>query len=203
MSLPGPTLFLDFILLCLMIEATPGPNMGSLALVAMRSGLRAGMMMVVGISVGLSVVALVSALGGAVALTHYPWLGQGLRVAGACYLFWLAWEAWQTADIPYSVHTQPESRYMRQGLVLNLLNPKAMIFYAVVMPRFAQDQLPLWPQLAILSAVSVAIATLMHSGIALLASRGHGTRPRWMSQRRIHRLFAVLLGLVALWFLLG
>ena len=71
-------------------------------------------------------------------------LYQALRRGGVLYLLWLAWEAWSTADeiAPDEAHAGSHAlaSAFRRGLITNLLNPKAAIFYIAVLPEFVHVQ---------------------------------------------------------------
>ena len=84
---------LAFILTCLVIELTPGPNMAYLALLSASIGRRAGFAATLGVALGLLIVGLAAALGLAAVIANSRLLYEALRWAGVLYLFWLAWEA--------------------------------------------------------------------------------------------------------------
>jgi homoserine/homoserine lactone efflux protein len=58
-----------------------------------------------------------------------------------------------------------------QGLLVNLTNPKAIVFMAALMPQFIDPARPQWPQLAIIGATMCSIDVAVMSGYALLAAR--------------------------------
>ncbi|MEX0860356.1 MAG: LysE family transporter, partial [Cucumibacter sp.] len=89
--------------------------------------------------------------------------------------------------------------FFRRGLVTNLLNPKAAIFYVTVMPNFTQAGTPLWPQMAILTLVYVSAATLVHSGIVVVAASLTAAFARDHWRRTLGIVFALLLVAVAGW----
>lgn len=203
--MPSEILF-QFLLVCLIIEATPGPNMGTLALLSLEGGRRAGMMMVAGIATGLALLGLFAAFGMASLLAAYPLLYQWLRWLGIAYLLWIAWSSWrgEAEASPSRLSRAGENfRYVRHGLILNLLNPKAAIFYVSVLPGFINTQQPALSQTLILTAISVMVATAAHSLIVLFASRFAPKPDGHTSRQKLRRIFAVLLALVALWIALA
>ena len=82
---------------CLVIELTPGPNMGYLALLTATQGRRAGTAAALGVGLGLLAVGLAAALGLTAIISNSYILYELLRWGGVAYLLWLSWEAWQTA----------------------------------------------------------------------------------------------------------
>ena len=95
---------IPFLLAVGLIELTPGPNMGYLALVASRSGRSAGMATVAGITLGLVIYLAASVFGLAEAALRWPWIYEILRWAGAAYLGWLAIDTWRGPGRPTVPH---------------------------------------------------------------------------------------------------
>ena len=195
-----PTTLAAFALTSLLIEVTPGPNMTYLALIAATDGRRPGFAAVAGVATGLAVVGLAAALGLAALIDRVPVLYQALRWGGAAYLLWLAWKAWRGGEAAseHAALGSPMGRYFRRGLVTNLLNPKAAVFYLAVLPGFLAPAAGVSDTLT-LSAVSVAVATAVHGGIVAAAGAAQG----WLSDpgrvAPVQRGMALALAGVALW----
>ena len=153
-------------LTCAIIEITPGPNMAYLAALSLSRGWRIGLAAVAGVALGLSVYGIAAALGVAAIIESSTLLYQALRWGGVIYLLWLAFNAWSSADDVASEgkpgHDHTRASAFRRGLITNLLNPKAEVFYVAVLPEFLD---PSAGRIAIqtltLSAIYVAIATLI------------------------------------------
>lgn len=165
---------LAFALTALIIEITPGPNMTYLAALSLSNGARTGFAAVAGIALGLLTYGVIAAFGLAAVIDNSPLLYGLLRWGGVIYLLWLAWESWTEEEntSPVAVNGGNERPWLafRRGLITNLLNPKAAVFYIAVLPEFIQaDGRPLFAQTLLLSVVYVGIATLVHSGIVALA----------------------------------
>lgn len=195
---------LSFAVTCFIIEITPGPNMAYLAALSLAQGRRAGFAAVAGIALGLAIYGMAVALGLGAVIEHSELLYQGLRWAGVIYLFWLAWEAWvaerdlsSTGDGRIDISAETA---FRRGLLTNLLNPKAAIFYVAVLPEFVQiGRGSVGAQTFTLSAIYVAVATLVHAVIVLLASRLQGLIRTPQNRRTVRRVLAVLLAGIAVW----
>jgi threonine/homoserine/homoserine lactone efflux protein len=187
-----------FALASLLIELTPGPNMTYLAIISVSKGRRAGFATVAGVATGLAVLGVIGAVGVAALVQESPPLYQGLRWAGVIYLLWLAFDGWRGINDGFSDGF--DSRHFVRGLVTNLLNPKAALFYVTVLPQFIDQTKPLLGQTLVLSAVYVAVATLVHGMIVVLAGslRPFLTAPR--KEMIVRRTLSLLLALVALWF---
>jgi threonine/homoserine/homoserine lactone efflux protein len=163
---------LTFIITAAIIELTPGPNMGYLAVLSASAGRRAGLAATAGVAVGLAGVGIASSLGLAAIVAASNFVYELLRWGGALYLLWLAWEGWRKAadGIEQSVDPSGHAKFFLRGLITNLLNPKAAIFYLSVFPAFIDADRPLFPQTIILLAVYVTIATIIHLSIVLGAA---------------------------------
>jgi threonine/homoserine/homoserine lactone efflux protein len=199
-----PASLLGFALTCVVIEITPGPNMGYLAALALSRGWRAGVAAVAGVALGLTIYGLAAALGLAALIERSPLLYEVLRWAGIAYLGWLAWDAWSEPDeiAPDAAggHDGALGTAFRRGLLTNLLNPKAGIFYVAMVPTFVTSGTDVLAQTLLLSGIFVVIATAIHSSIVLLASRLHDylADPAW--RRPVRRVLALALAGIAIWF---
>jgi threonine/homoserine/homoserine lactone efflux protein len=198
---------LAFALTALIIEITPGPNMTYLAALSLSNGMRTGFAAVLGIALGLSTYGIVAALGLAALIDNSPLLYGLLRWGGVAYLLWLAWESWSSEHetSPEEAGGDIDSPWLafRRGLITNLLNPKAAVFYVVVLPDFIQlDAGSVVVQTLLLSFVYVSIATAIHSAIVALAGTLQTAIGGKQYQRTIRRGLALALVGIALWFAL-
>lgn len=200
---PLPEVLIPFLLTSLVIEVTPGPNMAWIALLSATSGRAAGFAAVGGIALGLGIQGLLAALGLAAIITAWPAVYLALHLAGVGFLVWLAWESWRDAGDP--VHHLPGggetvSDGFGRGLVSNLLNPKAAVFFVSVLPGFlaAKDGVDV---ALVLSALYVAVATTVHGAIVLAAGGLRGWLASPAFSARMHRFQAIALLLVAIWLL--
>jgi threonine/homoserine/homoserine lactone efflux protein len=196
---------LGFALAVLLIELTPGPNMAWLSGLAATEGRHAGFAAVAGVALGLLANGVLAALGLAALLGAVPQLWQGLQWAGALMMVFLAIEAWRGAD---GAQRQPGSdglhrRAFMTGALINLLNPKAYIFFLVVAPQFLGGEGLSLANALTLAVVSAAIATLIHIALVLMGARAHG----WLADPRrtlwARRGFAAIMLVVAASFLMA
>jgi threonine/homoserine/homoserine lactone efflux protein len=186
----------------LIVELTPGPNMTTLAVLSARAGRRAGTAAVTGVALGLLIVGLAAALGLAALIDRSPWLYEILRWSGVGYLFWLAWVGWHgESDVsPDPIDgSEADLRYFRQGLITNVLNPKAGVFYLSILPNFIDAGRSVLTQTITLILVYVAVATVIHLAIVGLADRARVALDNPGRRRIARRVLSLLLALVALW----
>lgn len=192
---------LPFIFTSLVIELTPGPNMGYLAVLSLERGRISGLAAVAGVALGLLLLGLLAGFGLGTLVSETQWLYEAVRWAGIAFLLWLAWDAYRESRQP--LETDGGSGrlwgYFQRGLVTNLLNPKAAVFYIAVLPNFAGEDGG-WQEL-ILTLLYVAVATAVHATIVLLAST---LQPLIASDRLRARMgvaFALLMVGIAAWVL--
>jgi threonine/homoserine/homoserine lactone efflux protein len=192
-----PSALWQFALAALLIELTPGPNMSYLAIISVSNGWRAGFATVAGVALGLASIGAIAAFGIAALIQSSDLLYEVLRWAGALYLLWLAYEGWRGEEASQDMG---DARNFMRGLITNLLNPKAALFYVAVLPQFVDAGKPVLAQTLVLSAVYVAIATVVHGMIVLLGGSVEPLLTNPARERLIRRVLSVLLAGVALWF---
>jgi threonine/homoserine/homoserine lactone efflux protein len=199
---------LAFALTALIIEITPGPNMTYLAALSLSGGMRTGFAAVAGIAIGLFTYGIVAAFGLAAVIDNSPLLYGLLRWGGVAYLLWLAWQSWSSEretspDATDGPDGEPWIAF-RRGLITNLLNPKAAVFYVAVLPEFIRPGAgSVMSQTLALSAVYVTIATAIHAGIVALAGSLQSMVAASNSRRLVRRLLALALVIIAIWFALA
>lgn len=176
--------------------------MAYLAILSASVGRRAGFAATFGVAIGLLILGLMAAIGLTAIIANSRWIYEALRWGGVIYLFWLAWEGWRGDEetSPGKAGVEVEgAKFFIRGLVTNLLNPKAGIFYVAVLPTFVTDERPLVGQTIMLSVIYVAVATFVHGTIVLLAD---SARP-WLEDRRrntiLRRVLSLLLVGIAIW----
>jgi threonine/homoserine/homoserine lactone efflux protein len=191
-----------FLLLCLTVELTPGPNMAYLAVLTVNAGKRAGFAAVAGIALGLLMIGALAAFGVAALIAQSVLLSRLLLGVGVIYLLWLAWSTWH--ESPSTDHNTDgpatkRATYFKRGIITNLLNPKAFLFYAAVLPSFVGGHVPATAYALMLTLISVTIATIVHITIVILGSqfRPYLIHPR--RQRMVRRVMALMLAAIAGW----
>ncbi|MFL0355542.1 LysE family translocator [Erythrobacter sp. GH1-10] len=194
---------IGFALAVLLIELTPGPNMGWLVALTLTEGRRAGLAAISGIALGLASNAALSVLAASWVLQQSDALAQGISLLGAAMMAYLAWQAWRDTgeSSPDTMPFRAARHHALAGFTINLLNPKATLFFVTVMPQFVPDGRPTYAQGLTMAAISVAIATGIHLALILGAER---VRPVLMADGRalvVRRVLAVGMLGVGAWFL--
>ena len=204
--LPPAELLAPFLLTVAITELTPGPNMGYLALVGSRWGRVAGLMSVAGVTLGLAVYLAATVAGLTRLFLEWPWVFESLRWLGAGFLIWLAVDSWrgstEAVDASGGTAAPGGRRLFWRGVLANVLNPKAALFYAVLLPGFTDPKAenPV-AQMALLGSIHLAVATSVHLAIVLTASslRPRDAAHRERTDRLAGRVMAVGLVAVAVW----
>lgn len=195
-------LLIPFLITAILIELTPGPNMAWLALTSASHGKRAGLAAVAGIAGGLALLAGASAAGLAELAARSPLAFGLLRYAGFAYLLWLAWQTWvgERQSASEDIRHMVAGKWFRRGLLLNVLNPKAAVFFVAVLPGYIHADASVAGQTMLLSGSYVVIASLVHLAIVLLAAQAYIWLQSGRRETFIRRFFAGLLAAVAMWF---
>ena len=196
---------LAFALASLVIELTPGPNMAWLALLSLERGRIAGLVAVAGVTLGLLLLGLAAGFGLGALVADNRWLYETLRWSGVAFLLYLAWDSYAQSRKPIERRDTDDRLivYFRRGLVSNLLNPKAALFYVTVLPNFIDVARPsLWQSLS-LTVVYVAVATAVHAAIALAGSLLQPLFSTDRARRALGLAAGVLLVAIAIWMALA
>ncbi len=191
-----------FTLTALLIELTPGPNMAYLATLALDRDRAVAMAAVAGVALGLAVVGTLAALGVAAAIEQSTLLYQALRWLGVGYLLWLAATGFfSNAEASSEDVAAGMASGFARGLVANLLNPKAAVFYVSVLPNFVRtDAGHVTSQTLLLGAVYVTVATAVHTAIVLAAGALRPVLVRPDTRKTVRRVLSVALAGIAVWF---
>jgi threonine/homoserine/homoserine lactone efflux protein len=189
---PSPETFLVFAALSLGLAVTPGPNMLYLISRSLAQGTGAGMVSLVGCQFGSLTIMVCAAAGITAALLAVPYAWDILRIGGAAYLLYLAWQSVRPGGQPiFAARTmprEPSSRLFWVGFATAALNPKVALFYMAVLPPFLDPERGnLFLQAAILGFVQIAICTAWDAVLvwgAAGAARFLGSNPTWMAAQR-------------------
>ena len=192
-----PVRFAEFLAIALLVELTPGPNMGWLAALSARDGRRAGLAAVAGVTAGLGVLALAAAAGLNAAIHAEHRLIHVIDWAGVAVMGLLTWDAVAAArrpQAPVDKATASGGAFAR-GFLTNLFNAKALAFFATVPPRFLRAGAAAGAGLGLLMSGYVLVSVLVHAAIVLLAARlGAGA-----GQQRLAWIAAAGLAAVTAW----
>jgi len=186
------------------IVLTPGPNMIYLTSRSISQGRLAGMISLAGVGLGFVCYMFASALGLAALFKTVPIAYDVVRIAGAIYLGYLAWNMIKPKGAslfePQELAPHSPRRLLIMGLVTNLLNPKIALMYAALIPQFIDTAAgSTFEQFIQLGMVQVVIAVAVNCIIVIAASSVSTTLTSNPTAMRIQRwVSGTVLGIFAI-----
>ena len=137
----------SFFLLSLALGIAPGPDILFVLAQSLAQGWGAGSLVTLGLCTGLVFHVSMAAFGIAAVLRKYPWVFQLVTWGGAAYLLYLGIGAWRSASVvtvsssgDAVTEALPCLQLYTRGIVMNMLNPKVMLFFLALMPRFVEPE---------------------------------------------------------------
>jgi threonine/homoserine/homoserine lactone efflux protein len=193
-----------FALTALVLVLTPGPNMVYCVSRTLSQGRAAGLVSLAGVLLGFIVHLLAATFGLTAVLTAVPLAFDALRLAGAAYLLWLAWDAFRPGgSTPFVARQLPvdsAGRLFRMGFLTNLLNPKVALFYLSFFPQFLHpDRGSVLLQSLQLGAVQILVSGSVNTLLIIGADRISAflaRSRRWLAAQRY--LMGTTLGVLAI-----
>lgn len=183
---------LAFAITAFVIIVVPGPSVLFAVGRALALGRRASLLTVLGNAAGSALPLTAAAVGLGSVLAASTTLLSAVKLAGAGYLIYLGVRAFRerrslSASLEAKVTPTAGRRLVRQGFFVGMTNPKTIVFFAAILPQFADRSAGALPaQLLFLGAVFIVIGLVSDSAWALLA----GTARNWFA-RSPRRLEAV------------
>ncbi|MDN3557495.1 LysE family translocator [Halomonas maura] len=190
--MPDWTSLIGFSLVALGMVLTPGPNMIYLISRSICQGRMAGLISLSGVALGFVFYMLCAAFGITAIVLAIPYAYDALRIGGALYLLWLAWQAVRPGGgSPFQVRQLPKDSHARlfcMGFVTNLLNPKIAIMYLALLPQFIEPQYgSVLAQSLMLGTFQIVISVGVNALIVVIAgaiASFLAGRPVWIAAQR-------------------
>ncbi|MDQ4489001.1 LysE family transporter [Sinomonas sp. ASV486] len=183
---------------CLLISFTPGAGAINTMSNSLTSGFRRAIWGVLGQQAALVVHLAIVAAGLGVLVASSPAAFNVIRYLGAAYLVYLGVRQFvskpdTSPDAVTSLAREPAWSMFRRGLWVNLLNPKAIVFFLAFIPGFVRPDLPLWSQYLVIGATIVCVdVVVMWFFFALAAKSFKRFTTSESGQRVLGRVFGVL-----------
>jgi threonine/homoserine/homoserine lactone efflux protein len=194
--------FLAFAGLVIFAAISPGPAVLMAARTGLTEGFRTGVMLAMGIGTGAVIWALAAMFGLNIVFAAAPSLLWALKIGGAAYLLWMAWNLCKGAAQPFvttdarPVPRSPLAAY-RLGLWTNLANPKAAVMFSSIFLGTVSESTPVWV-LALLLVIIFTAETLWNTLVARIFS-AERTRAGYISLKTvIDRVFGAGLALLGI-----
>ena len=162
-----------FVIASVLLALAPGPDNIFVLTQSSVNGHKAGLFVTLGLCTGLIVHTTAVALG-ITALFQASFAAfTVLKVVGAIYLLYLAWQAFHASAEEIQNNQFTESSGMKfylRGIIMNITNPKVSIFFLAFLPQFADPSNgSITQQIFILGAVFILVTMVVFGGIASLA----------------------------------
>jgi threonine/homoserine/homoserine lactone efflux protein len=175
----------------LLLALTPGPVWVYLISRTLTQGRRAGYFSLIGVMAGVLVHLVAAAVGLSALLLAVPAAFQAIKLAGAAYLLWLAWNTLRGGGFsftPQPLAPVPDRVLFRQSMTASVINPKVAMFYLSLFPQFIDPAAgSVLAQSLVLGVVHVSVSTLVDGTLVTVAGALAGwlaVRPAWLRVQR-------------------
>jgi threonine/homoserine/homoserine lactone efflux protein len=171
--MPELSILLLFLPVSVALTLAPGPDIVFLVTQGSSRGPKAGLATAMGLGAGNLVHTLAAVLGISVIFQTSELAFEGLKVAGALYLLYLAWQALRRRKEGVGLSRADEATgtalFMR-GVLMNVLNPKVALFFLAFLPQFVNPEAgPVWSQMLVLGVIFTLQVVFVFGVIGLAA----------------------------------
>ena len=138
-----------FLIASFLVVVVPGPTVSLIIANSLKSGMRAGILNVVGTQIGLIILILLLALGFKVISPFLEDVIKVVRIIGAVYLMTLGYLSFTSKTLSDNLEKLKkfDKKFMLQGLIVILSNPKAFLFLGAFIPQFIDINQPIGSQI--------------------------------------------------------
>ena len=176
---------------------SPGPALLVAVQTTLASGRRAGIATGAGLACVAALWTLAALLGVDAVFSAFPWAYATAKIVGAAYLLWIAVKMWRGAGEPVAVRTQRVRGGFSRGVLVNLLNPKSMLFAgAVLVVVFPPGLGPV--DMTVVVVNHLAVELLFYSALAMTLGSRRIAAQYLRVQSRVDRTAAVVVGALGL-----
>lgn len=161
----------------MVLALTPGPDVLLVMTIAAKEGFKKAFSLTLGLASGVIFHTLLIILGVSALIIANPLAMKLIAAFGAVYLLYLAWLTWQHRSDDASDLENPKIKgsYYWRGVIMNISNPKVLLFFLALFPQFAQlDEPGYHGRIAILGLIFIAATLLVFGGLAYLTA--HSTQ---------------------------
>jgi len=169
--------WLLFISTAFALNIAPGPDLLYILTKTMANGKKVGIASALGVCTGALFHVFLAAFGLSAIIASSAIAFTIVKVVGACYLIFLAYQSFRSSGTNLDVSNEVQSKEtlfsaFKQGVLIDILNPKVAIFFMAFLPQFIRSDHGSVPfQLLYLGLIIVAIAIIVEVVYVLLASK--------------------------------
>jgi threonine/homoserine/homoserine lactone efflux protein len=191
-----------FALVSGMTSLVPGPSMLFIMGQAMWRGGRSGATALAGVQLGYIFWWILAALGLGTLAAAFPLAFRALALGGAIYLGWLGAQALRHAGAGANDGRQPARKpslhAFRDGVLVAMGNPKALVYIVALLPPFVDQHEPIVPQLVLLALVAMVIDVALGTLYIGAGSRLSRAMARPQTRKRLDRAVGTVFILIGL-----
>jgi len=179
-----------FVATVLVFLMLPGPGTFAILISAAKGGLRGGYAALVGLMIGDWLLMFAALVGVAALLAAHPSAFRAVQWLGVAYLVWVGIQLFRaTGQVNATPLPITPGKYFRQGFLITLINPKAIVFYMAFFPLFIdparyQGFATLGAMVATISLLTFVYSTLLIVAGSWFARRlqANNALGRWLSR---------------------
>jgi threonine/homoserine/homoserine lactone efflux protein len=158
-----------FLLASVALAVVPGPAVAYIVTQSIDQGRRAGLVSALGVASGGLVHVLAATVGLSALIASSATAFTVVKLVGAVYLVAVGIRRILTKDERGRPVQPSRAHVYRQGVIVNVLNPKTALFFLAFLPQFVDRDHTVWPQVAVLGVVFVTVAVLSDMTYALVS----------------------------------
>ena len=166
--------WLTYLLTTVILSLSPGSGAINAMSTSLSHGYRGAVASIAGLQLGLSLHIVLVGIGLGALISQSLLAFELLKWLGAAYLIWLGIQQWRAAgavDLHALAGSMPRRQLFRRALLVNLTNPKSIVFLAALFPQFIVPHQPQAIQYVILGVTTVVVDIIVMIGYAMLARR--------------------------------
>ena len=195
-------LWLSFFAACWVISLFPGAG----AIASMSNGLSHGFLRglwnILGLQLALLLQILIVATGLGMLLNAFPVIFLAVKWLGVLYLIYLAYMQWKAPVNRIAIHKDQQqfsgSMATFKGFLINISNPKAIVFFLAIFPQFIDLKAPQFKQYTIMALTMIPIDVIVMLGYTGLASKASSVFQSYKKLKIVNRFFASMYGVAAM-----
>lgn len=178
--------------------AAPGPALLYFMRDTLSAGFRAGLTTALGLATSAACWTLAALLGLDALFTVFPWAYAVMKIGGALFLIWIAWNTWRTAGAEVTAAaTTTGGRRVVRAFLINLGNPKSVLFAAAVLIVIFPPSLGFAEQAAIV-VNHIVLEMLFYTACAFALTRQAVVTRYLAAKRWIDRTAAIVMATLGL-----
>ncbi|MFA8438502.1 LysE family translocator [Pueribacillus sp. YX66] len=194
---------LAFLTTAIILTLMPGPDILFVTAQSISQHRRAGIITALGLCTGLIVHISAAAFGVSAIIYQSTTAFMIIKLAGAIYLLFLAWQSFRSRHETYAIQKQKPLEHWslyKKGIIMNVLNPKVSLFFLALLPQFVNEaSANVSLQMIFLGIVFIVQALLVFTIVSFLAEKiGHLLAKHSTLSKKLNIIQSVLFTLIAM-----